>query len=287
LLPAVEPKRAAVLGFPVSHSLSPRLHNYWLKRHNIAGSYEAIAVRPEELKHMLRVLSGKGFAGVNLTIPHKERALEMVDEADDIARRIGAVNTIVMKEGKLFGTNTDAYGFMANLKAEMDDCPAGNAMLLGAGGAARAVCEGLREAGWQIRLAARTREKAQAIAENNPAIRILDWKNIQDAMHEATLLVNTTPLGMKGQKPLDITLEALPCTAWVCDIVYAPEKTEALKKYSDPTITDLLARAMDRGLPVVSGLGMLLYQAQPAFEMWFGVRPQVTDELYNYMLEAL
>jgi shikimate dehydrogenase len=289
LAPRNEPARAGVVGWPVSHSLSPRLHNYWLKKYKLNGNYEAIAAASEELENILSRLLNQGYAGVNLTIPHKEKALALVDETDDIAQRIGAVNTIIMKDGKLLGTNTDVYGFIESLKAEMHDAPAGNALVLGAGGAARAVCAGLLKEGWDVTLAGRTRQRAETLAENfgEGSMHVIGWSEVEGAMESTGLLVNTTPLGMKGQPPLLLSLGALTPAAWVCDIVYAPEKTVRTEQYSDPTFTDLLAEARDKGNPVVRGLGMLLYQAQPAFEAWFGVKPEVTGELFSYMQEAL
>lgn len=281
-------RRAGALGFPVSHSLSPQLHRYWLNTYHIAGSYEALSVAPGDLGETLRMLASQGFQGVNLTLPHKEKALALMDEIDASAKYIGAVNTILMKEGRLLGSNTDTYGFTANLKAHMHDIPSGNALVLGAGGAARAVCAGLLAEGWNINIAGRTAEKARMIAESfKRKISPIKWQEIADAMGNTMLLVNTTPLGMKGNAPLDITLDPLPDEAWVCDIVYAPERTPMTQNCTDPTTTDLLARAMQRNLKTIGGLGMLLYQAQPAFEAWFGIRPEVTDDLYRHMQGAL
>lgn len=274
-----------MLGWPVSHSLSPRLHGYWLKQYGISGSYEALAVEPKDLQKTLRGLSEQNFRGVNLTIPHKETALSFVDEVDENARRIGAVNTVIIDKGRLLGRNTDAYGFMMNLKSQFKATP-GKALVLGAGGAARAVCAGLLDDGWKVTLAARDETKAENFSKKFD-VSFTHWNKLNHAMSDMALLINTTPLGMKSQPPLNISLDALPRTAAVCDIVYAPEKTAETKRYSDPTYTDLLARGKTAGHPVITGLGMLLYQAQPAFEAWFGVKPEVTQELYNHVLEAL
>lgn len=289
MTPQAKIRRAGVIGWPVHHSLSPRLHNYWLKRYNIAGEYEAIAAAPEDLEKTLKTLVQQGYAGVNLTIPHKEAALLLLNETDDIARRIGAVNTVIVQGNKLRGTNTDAYGFITSLKAGMHDAPAGKTLVLGAGGAARAVCAGLLKEGWEVTLTGRTKKKAEKMKRDfgEALLHIIDWGDAEGAMCDISLLVNTTPLGMKGQPSLDLDIKTLAPNAWVCDIVYAPEKTTAAQKYNDPTLTDLLARASDKGHPVITGLGMLLYQAQLAFEAWFGVKPEVTDELHRYMLEAI
>jgi shikimate dehydrogenase len=270
-------KRAGVLGWPVGHSLSPRLHNFWLKHYNIAGSYEAFPVAPEDLGMILHSLSDNGFVGVNLTIPHKEQALKIIDDADDIARRIGAVNTIIIEGEKLLGTNTDAYGFIANLKAQTRSMATGEALVLGTGGAARAVCAGLLDENWRVSIAGRTRAKAEAIAKEigKGAIQVVDWEKPGDAMKDASLLVNTTPLGMRGQKPLDILLDTLPRAAWVCDIVY------------NPLMTQFLVQAKARGNRIVTGYGMLAFQAQRAFKAWFGIEPEVSDELSHYALEGL
>ncbi len=273
----------------MSHSLSPRLHNYWIKKYQLLEYfYEAISVKPEDLNNTLHGLIKLNFAGVNITIPHKERALSLIDSADEIALRIGAVNTIIIKDRKLLGTNTDAYGFITSLKAKMPDFSAGRAFVIGAGGAARAICIGLLDEGFEVVLMNRTNEKAEKIKSffGHKNLETIPWSDIP-RLETISLLVNSTSLGMKGQPSLDISLETLPEKAWVSDIVYAAETTENAANFYDPTITDLLARSELRGNKVVSGLWMLLYQAQSAFEAWFGIKPEVTDELYRYMLEAL
>jgi shikimate dehydrogenase len=277
--------RAGVMGWPISHSLSPVLHGHWLQRYGIAGSYEAIPVRSEELPAALERLRKEGYRGTNLTVPHKEAAMALVDEIDDTARRIGAVNTLVLQDdGRLTGTNTDAYGLIENIRAAVPDAldtrfGGRPVVILGAGGAARAALVGLADCGIsEIRIVNRTRARAEALAEliDDPEINIqaMDWGDAAAALEGAGLLVNTTVLGMTGQAPLALDLAALPGDAVVNDIVYAPLETE------------LLAAARVRGNPGVGGLGMLLHQARAGFRAWFGVDPVVDDELRNAVLAA-
>ena len=267
---------AGVMGWPVSHSRSPRLHGFWLQRHGIDGAYLPLAVRPEQLEQALRALPVLGFRGCNLTIPHKELALNLVDGMDDLARRIGAVNTVVVgQDGQLHGRNTDAGGFLANLLQAGCWAPdMGPAMVLGAGGAARAVIVALQDAGvTEIRVANRTFNKAQDLAAQlGSGIVPLRWDERSAALDGAGLLVNTTALGMQGQPALDIALDALPTGAVVTDIVYTPLETP------------LLTAARARGLATVDGLGMLLHQAVPGFAAWFGVEPQVDAALRAHVL---
>ena len=278
--------RAGVMGWPVSHSLSPRLHGHWLTRYEIDGSYDAIAVEPERLADALSRLSAQGFRGVNLTVPHKEAALALVDTVDETAQRIGAINTIVVEAaGALAGSNTDAFGFIENLRDHIADqvaaAGAGRpATVLGAGGAARAVCTALLDSGvGDIRLVNRTSQRAAALTETLPGLSesatIFAWADRTDALADAGLLVNTTVLGMTGQDPLELDLANLPGDATVNDIVYAPLET------------DLLAQARRRGNYVVDGLGMLLHQARPGFCAWFGVDPVVDDGLRQAVLAGL
>ncbi|MFC3675566.1 shikimate dehydrogenase [Ferrovibrio xuzhouensis] len=267
--------RAAVIGWPVAHSRSPKLHGFWLQQHGIIGRYDRIPVPPEELGDFLAALPKEpGFRGVNVTVPHKLAVLPYLAGIDPVARRIGAVNTIVVQpDGSLTGSNTDAFGFLENLAA---GAPAGwtaaaaPAVVLGAGGGARAVLAALLDAGApEIRLVNRSAGKAADLAaEFDPRrIRPVGWDDRADALGGAGLLVNTTSLGMAGQPPLDLALDDLPASALVNDIVYAPLET------------DLLARAAARGNPVVDGLGMLLHQGRPGFAAWFGVAPAVTPAL--------
>jgi len=264
--------RAGVMGWPVEHSRSPLLHGFWLKQHGIDGAYELLPVPPESLETALRGLAAQGFAGCNLTVPHKQAALAVVDHVDATAARIGAVNTVVVRrDGTLEGRNTDAFGFRENLRAVQPAWRAstGPAVVLGAGGAARAVVAALLDDGApEIRLVNRSRDHAAALAAAlGGATIVIDWSRRSAVLGDAALLVNTTSLGMTGQPPLDLALEALPTTAIVNDIVYAP------------LATSLLETARRRGNPVVDGLGMLLHQARPAFAAWFGVTPEVTPAL--------
>jgi len=271
-------KLAGIIGWPVAHSRSPRLHNYWLNQHGIAGAYVPLPVKPERLADALRGLAALGFAGCNVTIPHKEAAIRLVDRVDPLARRIGAINTIVVAEdGTLDGFNNDGFGFIHCLR---DAAPAwranaGPAVVLGAGGGARAVLVSLiQEGAREIRLANRTAARAEKLAaELGPPIKTVPWEKRSDCLAGAALLVNTTSQGMVGHPPLDVALDALPKQALVCDIVYIPLETP------------LLAVARKRGNATVNGLGMLLHQARPAFRAWFGVMPEVTPE-FRRMIEA-
>ncbi len=276
MMPSGETKLAGVMGWPVAHSKSPRLHGFWLRQHAIDGAYLPLPVRPEAFAAALRSLADLGFRGVNVTVPHKTAALAVCSQIDDVARRIGAVNTIVMSDGRIAGSNSDAFGFLENLRAGAPAWRAGAApaVVLGAGGAARAVVAALGDAGApEIRLLNRTRSRAEALAKDlGGPIQVADWSDRHDLLAEAGLLVNTTSLGMAGQPPLELDLAALPIAALVTDAVYAPLET------------DLLAEARARGNPLVDGLGMLLHQARPGFEAWFGVAPQVTPELRAFVL---
>ncbi|CAA7614028.1 Shikimate dehydrogenase [Candidatus Terasakiella magnetica] len=268
---------AGVLGWPVSHSRSPRLHGYWLNRLGIDGAYVPLAVAPDNFAEVIRALPRMGFRGGNVTVPHKEAALVLVDELEPLAHRIGAVNTLVVRDdGSLLGRNTDAFGFYQNLRQGAPDWApgAGPAVVVGAGGAARAVVAALIDAEVpDIRLINRTAARAEALARDlEGPTRVIAWAERDTALVDAALLVNTTTLGMVGEKSLDLDLSSLPTTAVVNDIVYVPLET------------DLLARARARGNRVVDGLGMLLWQAAPGFEAWFGVRPEVTPELRNFVL---
>ncbi len=263
---------AGIFGWPVAHSRSPLLHGFWLDLHGIDGAYVPLAVAPEHFGQALRILPRLGFAGANVTVPHKEAALEVVDEADEVARRIGAVNTVVVGEdGGLHGSNSDAFGFIENLREAVPDWTAasGPAVVIGAGGAARAIAFALADGGApEIRIVNRTAARSDALAgELGPAARTWPWADRAGSLNEAGLLVNTTKLGMRGEASLDLPLDALPREAVVTDAVYVPLETT------------LLAEAAERGNRVVDGLGMLLHQARPGFEAWFGVAPSVTDEL--------
>jgi shikimate dehydrogenase len=263
---------AGVMGWPVMHSRSPKLHNYWFARHGLAGTYVPLAIPPEGLGAALRALPALGFAGCNLTIPHKETALATVDEIDETARRIGAISCVTVREdGSLFGTNNDCYGFIENLLEAWPGwrAEAGPATVIGAGGAARAVVYALAGRGArEIRLVNRTFERAVTLARAvGGPITTLRWEDRHAALEGASLLVNTTSQGMVGNPPLDLSLERLPRAADVCDVVYIPGATP------------LLAAARARGHRTVNGLGMLLHQGRPAWQSWFGIDPQVTREL--------
>jgi shikimate dehydrogenase len=276
---------AGIMGWPVGHSLSPRLHGFWLRQHRIDGAYVPLAVAPDRLGQALRALPALGFRGVNLTIPHKEPALAVVDRITPAAARIGAVNTVIVGPDGLLGDNTDGYGFMASLAAGAPGWRAwdGPAVLLGAGGAARAIAVALIDAGApELRLVNRTQERTEALAgqigdiarEHGAALAVLPWQH-RDALVGASLLVNTTSLGMTGQPPLEIDLQGLPRAALVTDIVYSPLET------------GLLAAARARGHAVIDGLGMLLHQARPGFRAWFGVDPEVSEALRATVLAGL
>jgi shikimate dehydrogenase len=273
-------KLAGVMGWPVAHSRSPVLHGFWLEEYGIDGSYVPLPVRPENLERALRALPVLGIAGCNLTLPHKEAALAIVDRLDPVARRIGAVNTVVVApDGTLEGRNTDAFGFIENLRATLPGftAAAGPAVVIGAGGGARAVAAALIEDGApEIRLVNRSPERAASLAASlGGPIRAIAWPERTAALAGAALLVNTTSLGMAGQPPLDLSLAALPATAPVADIVYVPLETA------------LLAAARRRGNPVVDGLGMLLHQGRPGFAAWFGVMPEVTQAQRDHVLQTL
>jgi shikimate dehydrogenase len=263
---------AGVMGWPVMHSRSPALHNYWFAHYGLAGAYVPLAIEPGTLAPALRALAPLGFAGCNLTIPHKERALAIVDEVDPVARRIGAISCVVVRpDQSLYGTNNDAYGFIGNVRQQYPAwrADAGPALIVGAGGGARAVAYGLAEGGARdVRIVNRTPERAAALArEFGSPLTAVPWDDRHRALAGAALLVNTTSLGMAGQPPLDLGLDLLPRTALVCDIVYVPLETP------------LLAAARRRGNPAVDGLGMLLHQARPAWQAWFNRDPEVTAEL--------
>ncbi len=270
--------RAFVTGWPVSHSLSPALHGFWLRRHGIDGSYEALPVSPQDFPNFLKTLPRSGFAGGNVTIPHKETAFALCDEIDSDAKAIGAVNTLWHEGGKVIGGCTDAYGFAANLDQHIPnwrDC--GSALVLGAGGAARAVIHALISAGLQeVVVANRTLARAEALAESfGTRVQPCGWDAMAAPMASAGLIVNTTSLGMAGKDEGHFDLAPAQSESIITDIVYAPLETP------------LLRQARERGLATIDGLGMLLHQAVPGFERWFGVRPQVDDALRNHLLEIL
>jgi shikimate dehydrogenase len=274
---------AGIMGWPVAHSRSPALHGFWLAENRIDGAYVPLPVRPQHLEQALRALPVLGFRGCNLTIPHKQAALSIVDRVEPLARRIGALNTIVVgPEGSLEGRNTDAFGFYQSLQAAVPDwsATAGPATILGAGGAARAVVAALADAGvGEIRIVNRTAARAETVATDiataQTRITIHKWDEVGVALRDAGLLVNATSLGMAGEPPLVLDLSALPRSAPVVDIVYVPLET------------GLLANARRRGHPIVDGLGMLLHQGRPGFEAWFGTPVRATAELRAAILATL
>jgi shikimate dehydrogenase len=273
---------AGIMGWPVAHSRSPALHGFWLAEHGIDGAYVPLAVEPGRLEQALRALPALGFRGCNLTIPHKQAALAVMDRVDPFARRIGAMNTVlVAADGSLEGSNTDVFGFRENLSEQAPgwDAEAGPAVVLGAGGSARSVVAALIAAGVpEIRLVNRTPAHAEALARDlaRPETRIAihPWEARAAALRDAGILINTTSLGMDKEPRLDIDLAALPASAVVVDIVYVPLET------------GLLAAARRRGHRVVDGLGMLLHQGRPGFEAWFGTAVGVTPALRAAMLRT-
>jgi shikimate dehydrogenase len=263
---------AGVMGSPVMHSRSPKIHNYWLAKYGLAGVYVPLAIGADGLRAALRALPALGFAGCNLTIPHKEAAFEIVDKVDPVARRIGAINCVVAAaDGTLEGRNYDGFGYIQSV---LDAWPewqadAGPIAVIGAGGAARAVLVSLADQGaTEIRLVNRTPARALALAQEfGPPVRAVAWEDRRAALAGAAMLLNATSQGMAGQPALDLALDELPAAALVSDIVYIPQETP------------LLAAARQRGNRTVNGLGMLLNQARPAFHAWFGVMPEITAEL--------
>jgi shikimate dehydrogenase len=266
---------AGILGWPVSHSRSPRLHGFWLERHGIDGAYVPLPVRPEDFAAVVRGLAAAGFAGANVTIPHKLAAFAVCDVVDASARRAGAVNTLVFRDGRIEGSNTDGSGFIANLRAHCVDPAAGPALVLGAGGSARAVAAALQDAGAPVSVANRTRARADALAADLPELKVLDWNTRDAALADHALVVNTTSLGMAGNPELSLDLDRAAAGMAVADIVYVPLETP------------LLAAARARGLRTVEGLGLLLHQAVPGFTAWFGIEPVVDDELRRFVAADL
>jgi shikimate dehydrogenase len=265
------------MGWPVAHSRSPVIHNHWIAEHGLKGAYVLLPVQPDQIATALRSLPVLGFAGCNLTIPHKVAALAVVDRVDTLAQRIGAINTIVVEaDGSLTGRNTDGFGYIQSLRDVQRGWRAdtGPAVVLGAGGAARAVIVSLMDSGaTEIRLTNRSWVKAHDMAQEfGGPVSAIPWEDRHDALAGAALLVNTTNQGMHGEAALDLRLEYLPSQALVSDIIYVPLETP------------LLAAARLRGHVTVNGLGMLLNQARSAFALWFGVQPGITPELVTKVL---
>jgi len=269
------PILAGVIGWPVAHSRSPKLHGAWLARHGINGEYRLLPVPPADLAAALRTLPAQGFVGANVTIPNKQAVLALCDVLHPSAERAAAVNTLVFADGKIIGSNTDGYGFIANLRAHGVDPGRGPALILGAGGAARAIGAALQDAGAAITFSNRTPERAIALAKEFSPATILSWEQRESGLKDFTLLVNTTSLGMARQPPLIMSLDNADPDLVVADIVYVPLQTPLLKD------------AAARGLKTIDGLGMLLHQAEPGFKAWFGVQPEVDAELYRIVAADL
>jgi shikimate dehydrogenase len=270
---------AGVMGWPVAHSRSPLIHNHWIRQHQLNGAYGLFPVNPIDLEAAIRGLQALGLAGCNITIPHKVNAMACVDWVDPLARRMGAINTIVVQpDGALHGFNNDGFGFIQSLIESQPSwhANAGPIAVLGAGGAARGVVVSLLDAGaTNIRLINRTHSKAEELAQAfGPAVTTVKWEAREDALTGAALLVNTTNQGMHGEPALALRLNKLPVEALVCDAVYIPLETP------------LLQEARLRGNSTVNGLGMLLHQARPAFQAWFGVLPDVTYALYEEVINT-
>ncbi len=263
---------AGVMGWPVAHTRSPAIHNHWIAKYGLKGAYVQLPVQPERLEAAIRGLAALGFAGCNVTVPHKVSAMRFMDELHPAARRVAAINTVVVQaDGRLLGMNNDGAGYIQSLR-DADTTwrgDAGPALVLGAGGAARAIVVALLDEGVpELRITNRTLERAHELAEAfGDRVKVVPWAERNEAMAGVSLLVNTTTLGMHGQAPLDVALHALPQDAMVSDAIYIPMETP------------LLADARKAGHRTVNGLGMLLNQARPAFQSWFGVLPEVTPEL--------
>jgi len=263
---------AGVMGWPVAHTRSPAIHNHWIAQYGLKGAYVQLPVQPDRLEVAIRGLAALGFAGCNVTVPHKVSAMRFVDDVHPAAQRVAAINTIVVQpDGRLLGMNHDGAGYIQSLR---DADPswrgdAGPALVLGAGGAARAIVVALLDEGVpELRLTNRTLDRAQELANDfGKRVTVVPWAQRNEAMAGVSLLVNTTTQGMHGQPPLDVALDALPAAAMVSDAIYIPMETP------------VLAEARRRGHRTVNGLGMLINQARPAFQAWFGVLPEITPEL--------
>ena len=266
---------SGLIGYPVSHSLSPAIHSYWAEKYQIATEYKLFTTAPARLRQTMLHMRKKNVAGVNITVPHKQAVIELLDGLDEQATRIGAVNTVLNKNGKFIGSNTDAYGFISNLQRSFPDVKLylSDVVILGAGGATRAAIVGLQDAGagGNITLLNRTEETAAKMAAEF-GVKFASWEDRSNTLKDKSLLINTTSLGMVGKPLLELDINTLPTVAIVHDIVYAPLHTS------------LLRDAGARGNPIVDGLGMLLYQAQKSFELWHGILPEVTDELRQIVL---
>lgn len=271
-------KKAGVIGFPIHHSKSPIIHNYWLKKYDIPARYDAFEVKPEELETFIFSLKEQGFAGINVTVPHKVAVMKLMNGLSPAAQKAGAVNTVIVrKDGTLFGHNTDGLGFLANVQEKKPDFDIKQkpVVILGTGGAARGICAALVLAGApEIRLVYRTKKKAENLASSvSGNFELIEWSKKETALEGAGLLANATTLGMNGFDPLEIDLACLDTSAIVADAVYSPLRTALLKQ------------AAEKGHVTADGLGMLLHQACPAFQAWFGVNPDITSELRELVLK--
>ena len=260
---------AGVTGWPVSHSRSPRIHNAWLNRYGIDGAYVPLPIHPKDFITTIPALAKAGFVGMNVTIPHKEAAFMVCDELDDSARRAGAVNTLIFTPEGIQGRNTDGYGFLANLAHHRVNPMVGPVLISGAGGAARGIGAALQEIGADITFTNRTQDRAIALATTLAPAKVLEWEKREAALADYAMLINTTSLGMTHQPPLKLRLDSASPGMVVADIIFAPLETK------------LMANAKARGLLAVGGLGMLLHQAVPGFTAWFGVTPEVDEDLYR------
>lgn len=266
---------AGIAGWPVAHSRSPRIHGFWLRRHAIDGAYIPLPIQPANFAATVRALVTAGLAGINVTIPHKLAAFDLCDSTDDTARRAGAVNTLVFRDGQMKGSNTDGFGFLADLSQRDIDAAAGPVLVLGGGGAARAIAASLLELGIEVTITNRSSDRAGALAGALPGLHVVEWHWRSEALRDHAMVVNATSLGMTGQPPLDLDLSrGLPALV-VVDIVYVPLETP------------LLRAARAHGMRAVDGLGMLLHQARPGFSCWFGVDPTVDQELRRFVTADL
>lgn len=262
---------AGVIGWPVDHSRSPLLHNYWLNQHGINGAYLAFPVAPAGIVTAVKGLQAAGLAGINVTIPHKEAVIALCDEVTDFARRVNSVNTLRFEGGKILGNNTDGFGFIENLRAHDVDPACGPALILGAGGASRSIIVSLQDRGVAVTVANRNRARAEVLAAEFPGLAVLNWDQAATALGSFALLINTTSAGMHGQPALELNLARAHAALAVADIIYVPRETA------------LLTEAAARGLTIVPGLGMLLHQARPGFKAWFGAEPAITEALIRHV----
>jgi shikimate dehydrogenase len=267
---------AGVIGSPTAHSKSPLIHNYWLQRSGLSGEYKALDIAPGDLAYSIEALKNSNLKGFNVTIPHKEQILTLCDTLERSAVEIGAVNSVKIDRHKLIGSNTDAFGFIENIRQFQPhfDFSGQPAMVLGAGGAARAVIYGLLQEGVpEILLSNRTIERAEKLAQDFSQICVIEWANKQSCLSQVKMLINTTSLGMNGQPPLQLDISKLPQDALVTDLVY------------NPLDTPLLKAAKARYYTTITGIGMLAYQAQKSFHDWFGILPPVDEKLFEILKE--